>query len=53
VEHGVYRSTVLQGLVLRLDWLWGEQADLLAALAQTIGPERLAEALRAAAERTA
>jgi len=52
-DDGLYRSTVLPGLTLRLDWLWQEQPDLLAALAELIGPERFAEALRAAAGRAA
>ncbi len=52
-DDSLYHSTVLPGLTLRLDWLWQEQPDLLAALAQVIGPERFAEALRAAAGRAA
>jgi len=52
-DDGLYRSVVLPGLTLRLNWLWQAQPDLLAALAQVIGPERLAEALRAAAGRAA
>jgi Uma2 family endonuclease len=48
---GVYRSAVLPGLELRVEWLWQEEPDVLGALAELIGPEQFAEALRAAAER--
>jgi Uma2 family endonuclease len=47
---GVYHSAVLPGLELRVDWLWQEELDVLSALAQLVGPERFAQALRAAIE---
>ncbi len=50
-EDGVYHSAVLPGLGLRVDWLWQEQPDVLSALAELVGPERFAQALRAAVER--
>lgn len=45
---GVYRSKVLPGFWLRVEWLWREQPDVLRALAEVIGPEQMAEALRQA-----
>ncbi|MBI4787986.1 MAG: Uma2 family endonuclease [Chloroflexi bacterium] len=48
---GVYRSTVLPGFWLRLDWLWSESPNELSALAEIIGPEQFAEALRRASSK--
>jgi Uma2 family endonuclease len=45
---GIYRSAVLPGFWLRVEWLWAEQPDVLRALAEVIGPEQMAEALRRA-----
>ncbi|MBI1879056.1 MAG: Uma2 family endonuclease [Chloroflexi bacterium] len=45
---GIYRSALLPGFWLRLEWLWAEQPDVLRALAEVIGPERMAQALRQA-----
>ncbi|MCK6626401.1 MAG: Uma2 family endonuclease [Anaerolineae bacterium] len=45
---GIYRSAVLPGFWLRVEWLWAEQPDVLRALAEVIGPDRMAEALRQA-----
>lgn len=45
-EHGVYRSQVLAGFWLRLDWLWQEAPDELRAIAEVLGPEQVAEVLR-------
>ena len=45
---GIYRSTVLPGFWLRLAWLWEESPNELNALAEIIGPEQFAEALRRA-----
>lgn len=45
-EDGVFRSTVLPGFWLRVDWLWQENPDVLRALAEVIGPDRVAAALR-------
>jgi len=50
-EDGVYHSAVLPGMGLRVDWLWQEQPDVLSALAELVGPERFAQALRVAVER--
>ena len=46
-DEGIYRSTVLPGFWLKLDWFWlgDAEPDPVAALAQLIGPERLAAAL--------
>lgn len=43
---GIYRSTVLPGFWLRVEWLWAEQPNVLRALAEVIGPERMAQALQ-------
>jgi Uma2 family endonuclease len=43
---GVYSSAALPGFELRVEWLWQEEPDVLAALAAVIGPERFLEALR-------
>lgn len=45
---GIYRSAVLPGFWLRVEWLWAEQPNVLRALAEVIGPERMAQALRQA-----
>ncbi len=45
-EDGIYRSAVLPGFWLRVDWLWQENLNFLPALAELIGPDQLAEALR-------
>lgn len=50
-EDGVYRSAVLPGFWLRVDWLWHENLNFLPALAEIIGPDQIAEALRRTIER--
>ena len=45
---GIYCSAVLPDFWLRVDWLWAEQPDVLRALAEVIGPEQMAQALRKA-----
>ncbi len=46
ITEGIYRSTVLMGFWLRLDWLLAETLpDPLTALAQIVGPEKIAEML--------
>ena len=46
-EEGVYRSTVLPGFWLRVDWLWQEELpDPLLTFAEIVGPSRVMEALR-------
>ncbi len=47
---GIYRSRLLPGFWLKVDWLWGEELDTLRALAAVIGPEKMLEALRRFAE---
>lgn len=47
-SDNIYRSAVLPGFWLRLDWLWQEQPDVLLALAELIGPEQMAQALQKA-----
>jgi Uma2 family endonuclease len=47
---GIYRSRALPGFWLKVEWLWDEQPDELRAIAALIGPEKLMEALRRAAE---
>jgi Uma2 family endonuclease len=42
---GAYHSSVLAGFRLREDWLWAEQPDPLAALAEVVGVERVIAAL--------
>ena len=48
--EGIYRSRVLTGFWLRVAWLWEDQPDMLRALAEIVGPDRVAEALRRAVE---
>jgi Uma2 family endonuclease len=43
---GIYRSAVLSNFWLKIDWLWAEQANPLAALAQIVGMEQLIAALQ-------
>ncbi|MCU0494145.1 MAG: Uma2 family endonuclease [Chloroflexaceae bacterium] len=45
-ESNVYHSTVLPGLRLNLAWLWADDPDPLAALAESVGAAALAAALR-------
>ena len=44
---GVYHSSVLPGFWLREDWLWADQPNPLAALAEVVGVERVIGALHA------
>ncbi|MBI4617846.1 MAG: Uma2 family endonuclease [Planctomycetes bacterium] len=44
---GLYRSAVISGLVLRVDRLWQEDPDPIAALAETLAAEKLVAALQA------
>ncbi len=43
---GVYRSKVLPGFWLRVDWLWAEKPDPLLMLAEIVGSEKLVEHIR-------
>ncbi len=45
----VYRSRVLASFWLKVAWLWEEPPNALRAVAAVIGPERMAQALRDAA----
>ncbi len=46
-EDGVYRSTVIPGFWLRVDWLWAEEfPDAQRTFARIVGPSQLVEALR-------
>ncbi|MBI4616661.1 MAG: Uma2 family endonuclease, partial [Planctomycetes bacterium] len=47
---GIYRSAVIAGLSLRVDRLWAENPDPIAALADTLAAEKLIEALSAGRE---
>lgn len=47
-EDGIYRSHILPGFWLQVDWLWDDEPDALRAIAAVIGPEKMAEALRRA-----
>ena len=42
-----YRSAVLPGFWLRVDWLWQEEPNPLAALAEIVGSEKLIAAIQA------
>lgn len=43
---GTYHSTVLPNFWLKVDWLWLEEPEPLAALAEIVGVEKLVAALR-------
>jgi Uma2 family endonuclease len=45
---GIYRSKVLPGFWLQVEWLWEAEPDALKAIAEVIGPEQVAQALRRA-----
>jgi Uma2 family endonuclease len=47
-EQDIYRSAVLEGFWLRVAWLWEAEPNVLRALAEILGPERLLDALRRA-----
>lgn len=50
-EDGVYRSTVIPGFWLRVDWLWAEEMpDPLLTFAEIVGPSRVMDALRQMAD---
>jgi Uma2 family endonuclease len=48
---GIYRSAVLPDFWLKVDWLWEAEPDVLRAIAEIIGPEQVAQALRDARNR--
>ncbi|HYN90223.1 MAG TPA: Uma2 family endonuclease, partial [Ardenticatenaceae bacterium] len=43
---GVYHSAVLPGFRLRVEWFWQGEPGTLRALAEVVGPENIAAALR-------
>jgi len=46
-DDGIYRSTVLPRLWLRVDWLWAEEMpDLLPILGEIVGADKVIAALR-------
>ena len=46
-DDGTYRSTILPGFWLRVDWLWQDELpDSLLTFAEIAGPARVMEALR-------
>jgi len=48
--EGIYRSRALSGFWLRVAWLWEDQPDVLRAVAEIVGPDQVAQALRRAVE---
>lgn len=46
VADGVYRSTVLPNFWLKVEWLWAEEPNPLAALAEIVGPDQLIRAIQ-------
>ncbi len=49
-SDGIYRSQVLPNFWLQVEWLWEAEPDALKAIAEIIGPEQVAQALRRAAQ---
>jgi Uma2 family endonuclease len=45
VEDGILRSKALPGFWLRIEWLWEDNPNLLKALAEIVGRDRLTEML--------
>ena len=45
-DDNTYHSTVLPGFWINIDWLWEQDADVLSALAQIVGPEQVIRALK-------
>ena len=48
--EGIYHSRALSGFWLRVAWLWEDQPDVLRAVAEIVGPDQVAQALRRAVE---
>ncbi|MBC8075155.1 MAG: hypothetical protein H7Y32_03690, partial [Chloroflexales bacterium] len=42
---GVYRSSVLEGFWLNVNWLWRDEPKPLAALAEIVGADQVMKAL--------
>jgi Uma2 family endonuclease len=51
-DDGVYHSQVLPGFWLRVAWLWQDDPDAVAALAEVVGTEQLMQAIAAQRETT-
>jgi Uma2 family endonuclease len=49
VADGIYRSLVLPNFWLNVDWLWAEEPNPLAALAEVVGVEQLIKAIQSEA----
>ena len=49
IADGVYHSTVLPHFWLEVDWLWAEEPNPLAALAEVVGAEQLIKAIQSVA----
>jgi Uma2 family endonuclease len=45
-DNGVYHSQVLPGFWLRVTWLWQDDPDAVAALAEVVGTEQLMQAIQ-------
>ncbi|MDQ2998421.1 MAG: Uma2 family endonuclease [Chloroflexota bacterium] len=46
VADGIYRSAVLPNFWLKIDWLWAEDPNALAYLAEVVGVEQLLKAIQ-------
>jgi Uma2 family endonuclease len=46
IAEGIYHSTVLANFWLNVDWLWVEEPNPLAALAEVVGAEQLIKAIQ-------
>lgn len=51
-DDGIYRSSVIEGLWMRVGWLWDRDADPQQCLAEVVGVEAMVAAMRAKATRT-
>jgi Uma2 family endonuclease len=49
IADGIYHSTVLPNFWLNVDWLWGEEPNLLAVLTEIVGAEQLIKAIQSGA----
>jgi Uma2 family endonuclease len=49
IADGIYHSTVLPNFWLRVDWLWAEEPNPLAALGEVVGVDQLIKAIQSGA----
>ena len=49
IADGMYHSIVLPNFWLKVDWMWAEEPNPLAALADVVGAEQLIKAIQSAA----